>query len=163
MDENQKTNDALETNTEPEIVTNDYGVTKDSTVVIEEETRTVLLTDNETIIIEKEPKIDLVPKNRPRNINAGMWGQMEITTVGLGMLAVLTTILLFVFLVLPAKKEPNAPELMRNYHQPPKNTAILPARKRALPNLSRALMILKPDFCATLCSIKLRFTSGLTA
>lgn len=105
MDENQKTNDALETNTEPEIVTNEYGATKDSTVVVEEETRTVVLTDNETIIIEKQPKIDLVPKNRPRHIYAGMWGQVEITTVGLGMLAILTTILLFIFLVLPAKKE----------------------------------------------------------
>lgn len=88
-----------------EFLVNDYGETIDSTVVVEEEDRTVLLTDKETIIIEKEPVIDIVPKNRPRKIYAGMWGRNEIATVGVGMLAILTVILLFVFLVLPAKKE----------------------------------------------------------
>ena len=78
---NQNPNDLNNTHEEPEIVVNEYGATKDSTVVIEEETRTVLLTDNETIVIEKEPIIDLVPKNRPRKIYAGMWGQTEIATV----------------------------------------------------------------------------------
>lgn len=34
-----------------------------------------------------------------------MWGQMEIATVGVGMLAILTVILLFIFVVLPAKRE----------------------------------------------------------
>jgi hypothetical protein len=105
MDENQKPNEITESNEEPQIVVNDYGTTKDSTVVVEEETRTVLLTDDETIIFEKEPRIDIVPKNRPRKVYGGMWGPTEIATVGLGMLAILTTILLFVFLVLPAKKE----------------------------------------------------------
>lgn len=90
---------------EPEIIVNDYGTTKDSAVVIEEANRTVLLTDNETIVIEKEPRIDIVPKNRPRKVYAGMWGQAEIATVGLGMLAVLAAILLYVFVVLPATKE----------------------------------------------------------
>lgn len=105
MNENQNPNNAAETNTEPEIIVNDYGAAIDSTVVVEEETRTVLLTDNETIIIEKEPKFNVVPNNRPRKIYAGMWGPMEIATVSLGLLAVLTTVLLFVLLVLPAKKE----------------------------------------------------------
>ena len=99
---------------EPEIVVNEYGAMKDSTVVIEEETRTVLLTDNETIVIEKEPRIDVVPKNRPRKIYAGMWGPAEITTVGLGMLAILATILLFVFVVLPAKNELEANKKKRD-------------------------------------------------
>ncbi|MDQ3711456.1 MAG: hypothetical protein M3388_04480 [Acidobacteriota bacterium] len=114
MDENQKPNEATESNAESQIVVNDYGTTKDSTVVIEEETRTVLLTDDETIIFEKEPRIDIVPKNRPRKVYAGMWGPTEIATVALGLLAILTTILLFVFLVLPAKKELEANKLERD-------------------------------------------------
>ena len=91
--------------TQPEIIVNDYGKTIDSTVVVEEADRTVLLTDKETIIIPKEAAIDVVPKNRPRKVYGGMWGPTEIATVGVGMLTILTTILLFVFLVLPAKKE----------------------------------------------------------
>jgi len=114
MDENQKLNEATESNEEPQIIVNDYGTTRDSTVVIEEETRTVLLTDDETIIFEKEPRINIVPKNRPRKVYGGMWGPTEIATVGLGMLAILTTILLFVFLVLPAKKELEANKLERD-------------------------------------------------
>ena len=39
----------------PEIVTNDYGLTKAMLWSIEEPTRTVLLTENETIVMEKEP------------------------------------------------------------------------------------------------------------
>lgn len=105
MDENLKPNDSVEANREPEIIVNEYGASKDSTVVVEEETRTVLLTDNETIIIEKEPRIDIAPKNRPRKIYGGMWGPTEIATVSLGMLAILTVILLVVLVVLPAKRE----------------------------------------------------------
>ncbi len=89
----------------PEMVVNDYGTTKDSTVVIEEENRTVMLTEDETIIIEKTPKIDIVPKNRPRKVYGGMWGQAEIATVGLSLLAILTSILLVVFVVFPAQNE----------------------------------------------------------
>lgn len=106
MAENLKPDEIEETAAnEPEILTNNYGTTRDSAVVIEEETRTVLLTDNETIIIEKQPTIDVVPKNRARRIYAGMWGNAEIATVGLGMLAVLSVIILFVLVVLPAQKE----------------------------------------------------------
>jgi len=105
MAENFKQNETDETANEPEILTNNYGTTRDSTVVVEEETRTVLLTDNETIVIEKQPIIDVVPKNRARRIYSGMWGNAEIATVGLGMLAVLSVIILFVLVVLPAQKE----------------------------------------------------------
>ncbi len=105
MNENPKLNDSIEANREPEILVNEYGATIDSTVVVEEETRTILLTDNETIVIEKEPRIDIAPKNRPRKIYAGMWGPTEIATVALGMLAILTVVLLVVLVVLPAKKE----------------------------------------------------------
>jgi len=91
--------------TKPTIHVNEYGETKDSTVVVEESDRTVLLTEDETIIIPKETMIDVPPKNRERKVYAGMWGTTELVTVGLGMLAILTTILLFVLLVLPAQRE----------------------------------------------------------
>jgi Type II secretion system (T2SS), protein M subtype b len=90
---------------QPEMLVNEYGETKDSAVVVEESTRTVLLTNDETIVFEKEPRIDISPKNRPRKVYAGMWGRSEITTVGMAMLAVLTVILLYVFLVVPSNKE----------------------------------------------------------
>lgn len=105
MNENSNPNELPENKKEAEIVTNEYGATKDSTVVIEEENRTVLLTDKETIIFDKPPRIDIVPKDRPRKVYAGMWGQTEIATVGLGMLAILAVIILVVLVVLPAQKE----------------------------------------------------------
>ncbi len=45
MNENHNPNDPIEPPVEPEMTVNEYGTTKDSTVVIEEETRTVLLTE----------------------------------------------------------------------------------------------------------------------
>lgn len=106
MNENPNPNETGETKkTEPEIIVNDYGTTRDSAVVIEEENRTVLLTDKETIVIDKEPNIDIVPKNRPRNVYAGMWGPAEIATVGMAMLAILAVIVLYMFFVLPSQKE----------------------------------------------------------
>ncbi len=105
MNEDIKPDEAAQPKQEAEIVVNQYGATKDSAVVVEEETRTVLLTENETIVIEKPTKIDIAPKNRPRKVYAGMWGNTEIATVGLGMLAVLATIILFAFVVLPAQQE----------------------------------------------------------
>ncbi|HVE57873.1 MAG TPA: hypothetical protein VNB22_13660, partial [Pyrinomonadaceae bacterium] len=94
-----------EETTAPQIHVNDLGTTKDPTVVVEESDRTVLLTENETIIIPKETMIDVPPKNRERKVYAGMWGTTELVTVGVAMLAILTTILLFVLLVLPAQSE----------------------------------------------------------
>ena len=114
MDENLKPNDPVEPTKDTEFVVNDYGTTIDSTVVIEEEDRTVLLTNDETIIIKKEPSIDIMPKNRARKIYAGMWGPVETATVALGMLAILATVLLFVLVVLPAKKELEANRAKRD-------------------------------------------------
>ncbi len=95
-----------ESKKQAEITVNDYGATKDSTVVIEEEDRTVMLTEDETIIIEKTPKAwGIVPKNRPRKVYGGMWGQAEIATVGLSVLALLAVFVLYMFFVLPAQKE----------------------------------------------------------
>ena len=114
MEENKNPNEEQNLKTQPEIIVNDYGATKDSTVVVEEADRTVLLTEDETIVIEKSPRIDVVPKNRPRKVYAGMGGPVEIATVGVALLAVLTTILLYVFIVLPAQKELEANRAQRD-------------------------------------------------
>ena len=99
---------------EPEILVNEYGETRDPAVVVDEADRTVLLTDTETVVIEKEPRIDVVPVNRPRKVYAGMWGQTELITLGLALMAVLTVILLYVFMVLPAKNELDKNRAERN-------------------------------------------------
>ncbi|MCA1589492.1 MAG: type II secretion system protein M [Acidobacteria bacterium] len=90
---------------EPEIFVNDYGATQDSTVVVDEADRTVMLTPDETVVIEKGPHYDIAPANRPRKVYTGMWGQTEIATAGLALLAILTTILLYFFLVVPSNSE----------------------------------------------------------
>ena len=114
MNENLKPDEAAHIKKEPEMIVNDYGNSRDDAVVIEEETRTVLLTEDETIIIEKEPRIDVVPKNRPRKVYAGMWGPLEIATVGAGMLAILAVIILVVLVVLPARKQLEADKAKRD-------------------------------------------------
>ena len=114
IEENQTPNENREETNQPEIIVNDYGAARDDAVVIEEADRTVLLTEDETIIIEKNPAVDVVPKNRPRRIYGGMWGPVEIATVALGLLTVLTVILLFVFLVIPAQKELEANRAKRD-------------------------------------------------
>ena len=89
----------------PEISVNDYGRTKDPAVVVDEADRTVLLTPDETVVFEKEPAIDVVPKNRPRTVYSGMWGRNEIATFTLGILALLTVIIIYVFVVIPSNRE----------------------------------------------------------
>jgi hypothetical protein len=91
--------------TQPEILVNDYGENRDSTVVVDEVDRTVMLTPNETLVIEKQPELDITPANRPRKVYGGLWGQAEIATVGMAMLAVLAAILLYVFLVVPSNSQ----------------------------------------------------------
>jgi len=99
-------NESDETKKQSEIIVNDYGETVDPAVVVDEKARTVLLTEDQTIIIEKEgPGFDMIPKNRPRKVYAGMWGQTEIATVGIAMLAILAVIVIYIFFVLPAQKE----------------------------------------------------------
>jgi len=88
-----------------EMFVNEYGTTKDGAVVVEEADRTVLLTADETIVIEKQPQILINPKDRPRKVYAGMWGQPEIVSVGVGMLVFLTVVLLYAFLVIPSNLE----------------------------------------------------------
>ncbi len=90
---------------ETEILVNEYGETRDSTVVIDEPGRTVMLTADETIIIDKEPRIDIVPANRPRKVYTGMWGQVELITISAAMLAILTVALIYLFQVVPTIRE----------------------------------------------------------
>jgi len=89
---------------EPEILVNDYGSTRDPAVVVDEPDRTVLLTQDETVVIDKGPTYTLSPKDRPRKVYMGMWGQAEIATVGLAGLAVIAVILIYLFLVVPSQR-----------------------------------------------------------
>jgi len=95
----------LPEHTEPEILVNEYGETRDPAVVVDEADRTVLLTHDETIVIDKEPRIDVVPVNRPRKVYRGMWGPAELVTVAFAMVAVLIVALLYIFMVAPANRE----------------------------------------------------------
>lgn len=103
MNENESVNDPE--NEQPTIHVNEYGSTVDSTVVVEEADRTVLLTDNETIVFPKATPVDVVPKGRPRKVYMGMWGATEIATAGLALLAVIGTLLLYLFVVVPSNRE----------------------------------------------------------
>lgn len=90
---------------EPTILRNEIGKVVDPTVVVEEANRTVVLTNDETIIIEKEHLIDIPPKNRPRKVYGGMWGPVEIATVGGAMVAIFAAILVYIFVVAPSNRE----------------------------------------------------------
>lgn len=90
---------------ETEILTNDMGTTRDDAVVIDEPDRTVLLTEDDTIIVTKEPEFPIAPKDRPRKIYAGMWGQTEIAVFAVAMLVVLSVILFYIFIVAPSSAE----------------------------------------------------------
>ena len=90
---------------ETEILVNEYGETRDTAVVVDEPDRTVLLTQDETIVIDKEPRIDIVPANRPRKVYGGMWGPPELVTVAFAMVALFIVALIYIFMVAPAKRE----------------------------------------------------------
>jgi hypothetical protein len=91
--------------TEPQIDVNDYGTTRDSAVVIEEPTRTVLLTDTETIVMDKPTHIDIPPANRPRKVYKGMWGPTEIAAFGVSLLTILGIAALYLFFVVPSNRD----------------------------------------------------------
>ena len=74
-------------------------------MVVDEADRTVLLTDTETIVIDKEPRIDIVPANRPRKVYSGMWGPPELVTVAFAMVALFIVAMLYIFMVAPANRE----------------------------------------------------------
>lgn len=91
--------------TEPEILVNQYGATRDDAVVVDEPGRTVLLTGDETVVIEKGPRYDIVPSNRPRKVYSGMWGPAEIATFAGAAIAILAVVLLYLFVVAPSNRE----------------------------------------------------------
>jgi hypothetical protein len=88
-----------------EVHVNEYGRTKDASVLIEEENRSVLLTENETIVFEKQPHIAITPANRPRRVYGGMWGTPEVAAVAVASLAVLSVLLLYFLIVRPSNLE----------------------------------------------------------
>lgn len=85
----------------PEILTNEY----DPAVVVDDDKRTVLLTENETLVIDKDPEFDIVPKNRPRKVYGGMWGPVEIAAVGAGAFVLLALLLFYVFVVARSNRD----------------------------------------------------------
>src|SRR5829696_1160838 len=95
----------LPEHSEPEILVNEYGETRDPAVVVDEANRTVLLTQDETIVIDKEPRIDVVPVNRPRKVYGGMWGPAELITIAFAMVALFIVAMLYIFMVAPANRE----------------------------------------------------------
>jgi len=88
-----------------EIHVNEYGATRDPAVLIEEEDRSVLLTEDETIVFEKQPRIEINPANRPRKVYGGMWGTPEIAVVSVGAFAILVAILIYFLAVVPSNRE----------------------------------------------------------
>ena len=100
--------------TEPQIEVNDYGSTKDSAVVVNEPTRTVLLTETETIVIDKPTHIEITPANRPRKVYKGMWGPTEIAAAGVALLTILGVAALYLFFVVPSNKDLEQAKLDRD-------------------------------------------------
>lgn len=89
-----------------EIIRDDF-TPQDSTVVVDEKDRTVILTEDETIVIEKQPTFDIAPKNRPRKVNLGIFGTTEYIVVGLGLLSIVATLLFYMFVVTPEQAKLN--------------------------------------------------------
>ncbi|MEP6704111.1 MAG: hypothetical protein ABJB34_04845, partial [Acidobacteriota bacterium] len=114
MDEKPLDQTNLPPEHETEILVNDYGETRDGTVVVDEADRTVLLTQDETIVIDKEPRIDIVPVNRPRKVYAGMWGPAELVTISFAMVALFIVAMIYIFMVAPANRELEATQAERD-------------------------------------------------
>lgn len=103
MTENNK-NDQNPT-PETEISVNEYGQTPDAAVVVDEPTRTVILTPEETMIVDRPVEIDIPPAGRPPKVYTGMWGRSQIAMVAAGLLAVFAVVLLYIFGVVPSNRE----------------------------------------------------------
>ena len=77
----------------------------DGAVTVEEQDRTVLLTNNETIIVEKPEQYNIIPNNRPRKVYGGMWGPLEVGALGAAMMVILAAMGVYFFLTMPAQSE----------------------------------------------------------
>jgi hypothetical protein len=89
---------------EPEILTN-LDQTLDSTVVVSEADRSVVLREEETLVVEKPQKVEIIPSNRPRKVYRGMWGPMEVGAFGVSILTLLGLLALYIFFVVPSNQE----------------------------------------------------------
>lgn len=87
---------------EPEILVNELGAAKDGTVVVEEASRTVLLTEDETVIIDKDPGSPPLHSDRPRKVYSGMWGTTELVVFGLALLSLLGVLAFYLLYVRPS-------------------------------------------------------------
>lgn len=105
MKEKDAINEQPLPDTVPQISVNETGAANDSTVVVEEADRTVVLTQDETIVIEKQPRYDMPPANRPRKVYKGMWGTPELAALGASFLTILAVIALYLFFVAPSNRE----------------------------------------------------------
>ena len=88
-----------------EMLVNEYGETRDAAVVIDEPGRTVMLTEDETVVVDKGVDLPFPPKDRPRKVYDGMWGQMEIAVFGVSLLTVLAALLFYLFIVVPSSRQ----------------------------------------------------------
>ena len=59
------------------------------------------------VIVEavETPVWNTIPLNRPRKVYAGMWGPFEVAAVGVGALALITAVMVYVFFVIPSNHE----------------------------------------------------------
>jgi hypothetical protein len=152
MDENTIDQQNRPERTEPEILVNDYGSTRDGAVVVDEADRTVLLTEDQTVVIEKGPEYNIVPSNRPRKVYSGMWGQAEVATFGLAALAIVAVVLLYLFVVAPSNREVERTKaerdrLEKELTESRGNTATLPILKGMSPSSCRAPATSRPVSC----------------
>lgn len=88
-----------------EITVNDCGKTIDTTVVVDEPARSVILTDDTAIVIDKPAELHITPSNRPRKVNAGMWGPLELGVFGAALLILLGVFLYYLLFVAPSARE----------------------------------------------------------
>ncbi len=55
--------------------------------------------------VVETPGWNTIPPNRPRKVYAGMWGPVEIGAVGVGALALIAAVVVYVFFVIPSNRE----------------------------------------------------------
>lgn len=120
---NENDNEQQLPETIPQLTVNDLGLTTDSTVVVEEANRTVVLKPDETIIIEKTPRLDIPPSNRPRKVYKGMWGTTEIAALGVSLFTIFGVLVLYLFFVVPSNNELEAARLERDKLEKDRNDA----------------------------------------
>ena len=59
----------------------------------------------EVVEVDEAPVWNTLPPNRPRKVYGGMWGPVEIGAVGVGALALIAAVVVYVFFVIPSNRE----------------------------------------------------------